>query len=151
MVHSYYTVLPPHILGSICHVQFRVKSLKIGFFAEKRATKKHSTCHATLLQNELYSDVASFTTNMKPVLQQIRLLTHLNVGGKTRNIAIQLAAMLQKKLHVFCCPFFRKRAVNFQSLSKLANADFTCACWIGEDTELCRSLTRSCVNLMIKA
>ena len=46
----------------------------------------------------------------KPVLQQIRLLTGLNMGGKMRNITIQLvlhAAMLQNKLHVFCCPFFR--------------------------------------------
>ena len=30
------------------------------------------------------------TTHIKPVLQQIRLLTGLNMGGKTRNIAIQL-------------------------------------------------------------
>ena len=31
------------------------------------------------------------------------------MGGKTRNVAIQprFAAMLQDKLHVFCCPFFR--------------------------------------------
>ena len=60
--------------------------------SENWATKKHLTCHATLLQNELYSNVARFTTNMKPVLQQIRLLTGLNVGGKTRNIAIQLVS-----------------------------------------------------------
>ena len=44
--------------------------------------KKHATCFATLLQNELYSDVARFTTNIKPVLQQMRLLTGLNVGVK---------------------------------------------------------------------
>ena len=37
----------------------------------------------------MYSDVASFATHIKPVLQQIRLLTGLNVGGKTRNIAIK--------------------------------------------------------------
>ena len=46
----------------------------------------------------------------KPVIQQIRLLTGLNMGGKMRNVTIQLvlhAAMLQNKLHVFCCPFFR--------------------------------------------
>ena len=44
----------------------------------------------------------------KTVLQQIRLLTGLNMGGKMRNITIQLvlhAAMLQNKLHVVCCPF----------------------------------------------
>ena len=32
------------------------------------------TCLATLLQNELNSDVARFTTHIKPVLQQIRLM-----------------------------------------------------------------------------
>ena len=42
-------------------------------------------------QNELNSNVARFTIHVKPVLQQIiRLLTGLNVGGKVRNIAIQL-------------------------------------------------------------
>ena len=41
-------------------------------------------------QNELKSNVARFTIHVKPVLQQIRLLTGLNVGGKVRNIAIQL-------------------------------------------------------------
>ena len=51
--------------------------------------KKCATCFATLQQNELNSDVAHFTTHIKPVLQQIRLLTGLNVGGKMRNIAIK--------------------------------------------------------------
>ena len=32
----------------------------------KRATKKHVTCLATLLQNELNSDVACFTIPIKP-------------------------------------------------------------------------------------
>ena len=49
----------------------------------KTGDKKRATCHATLLQNELNSDVAHFTTHIKPVLQQIRLLTGLNpLGGK---------------------------------------------------------------------
>ena len=48
------------------------------------------TCLETLLQNELNSDVARFTNHIKPVLQQIRLLTGLNVAGKTRNIAFDL-------------------------------------------------------------
>ena len=50
--------------------------------------KKRATCFATLLKKELNSDVVRFTIQIKPVLQQIRLLTGLNVGGKTRNIAI---------------------------------------------------------------
>ena len=56
----------------------------------KTGNKKRATCFATLLQNKLNSNVARFTTHIKPVLQQIRLLIGLNVGGKTRNIAIQL-------------------------------------------------------------
>ena len=49
---------------------------------------KRATCLTTLLYNKLNSDIARFTTHIKPVLQQIRLLTGLNVGGKLRNIAI---------------------------------------------------------------
>ena len=56
--------------------------------------KKRATCLATSLQNELNSDVAHFTTHIKPVLQQIRLLRDLNVGGKRRNISIQLVILL---------------------------------------------------------
>ena len=56
----------------------------------KTGNKKHATCFAKLQQNELQSDVTRFTTQIKPVLQQIRLLTGLNVGGKTCNIAFQL-------------------------------------------------------------
>ena len=52
--------------------------------------KKQATLLPTLLQNELNSDVKRFNTHIKPVLQQIRLLTGLNVGGKTRNIVFQL-------------------------------------------------------------
>ena len=56
----------------------------------KRGNKKRATCFATLLQNGLNSDVVRFTTHIKPVLQQIWLLTGLNMGCKTRNIAIEL-------------------------------------------------------------
>ena len=50
------------------------------------------------------SDVARFTTHIKPVLQQIRLLTGLNVRGKTRNIAIQLVTeMLNTNLRNRVC------------------------------------------------
>ena len=55
----------------------------------KNGQQCHATCFATLLQNELDSDLKRFTTHIKPVLHQIRLLTALNVG-KTRNIVIQL-------------------------------------------------------------
>ena len=38
----------------------------------KTGNKKRATCFATLLQNELNSDVARFITHIKPVFQQIR-------------------------------------------------------------------------------
>ena len=49
-----------------------------------------NTCLATLLQNELNNDVKRFTTHIKPVLQQIRLLTGFSEAAKTHNIALQL-------------------------------------------------------------
>ena len=53
----------------------------------KRATKNVQLFFATLLQNELNSDVACFTLREKKKnLQQIGL----NVDGKTRNIANEL-------------------------------------------------------------
>ena len=44
---------------------------------------------------------------IKPVMQQIRLFTVLNVDGKTRNIrdSTRFASMLQNKLHVFVARF----------------------------------------------
>ena len=66
----------------------------------KMGNKK--TCLATLLQNELNSDVARFTTHIKPVLQQIRLLTGFGEGAKTCNTALQLVLQQswKRKLHV---------------------------------------------------
>ena len=52
----------------------------------KWATKNVQLFFATLLQNELNSDVACFTPREKKNLQQIGL----NVDGKTRNIANEL-------------------------------------------------------------
>ena len=62
----------------------------IGPFSKVRKNGQQKTCNlfATLLQNELNSNIARFTTHIKTVFQQIRLLTGLNMGGKTRNIAI---------------------------------------------------------------
>ena len=69
----------------------------------KTGNKKHAICFATLLQNELKSDVPRFTTHIKPVLQKIRLLTGLNDGGKRAtslfesfcsNVAKQVACFL---------------------------------------------------------
>ena len=79
----------------------------------KTGNKKRATCPAPLLKNELNSDVVRFTTYIKPVLQQIRLLTGLNVGGKTRNTTTQLV------LQQYCktsCAFFSPRRLQAVSL-----------------------------------
>ena len=44
-------------------------------------------------------------------------------------------------LHLNKKTFMLKGAVNFQSLSKLANANINRACWIGGDTEIRRGIT----------
>ena len=70
--------------------------------------KKRATCLATLQQNELYSDVARFTTNIKLVLHQIRLST-------------RFAAVLRNTLHVFFFPRFSvplQRKKRFQCVVK---------------------------------
>ena len=61
-----YNVCPALDCSFVC----LINGLKYG----KTGNKKCVTCFATLLQNELNSDVARFTTHIKPVLQQIRLL-----------------------------------------------------------------------------
>ena len=53
-----------------------------------------------------------FTTHIKPVLQQIRLLTLLNLGSKTRNIAIQL--VLQQCCNTSCTFFVARFSVPLQ-------------------------------------
>ena len=52
--------------------------------------KKRAICFATWLQNELNSDVARFTTHENKPYNLISCKTGSNMGGKTRNIAIQL-------------------------------------------------------------
>ena len=58
--------------------------------------------------NELQSNVARFTTLIKYVLHQIRLLTGLNVGGKTCNIAFQhsFCSNVAKQVVCFLLPVF---------------------------------------------
>ena len=56
----------------------------------ERAARKRATCFATLLPNELNSDVARFTTHEKKPCNLLCCKTGSNVAGKTCNIAIQL-------------------------------------------------------------
>ena len=96
----------------------------------KTGNKKRTTCLATLLQNELNSDVARFTTHIKPVLQQIRLLKGLNVGGNTRYVAIQLA--LQQYCKTSCTFFVARSSVPLAYITSVAtvlkseNNSYTC-------------------------
>ena len=79
-----------------------------GLKVRKNGQQKRATCLATLQQNELYSDVARFTTNIKLVLHQIRLST-------------RFAAVLRNKLHVFFFPRFSvplQRKKRFQCVVK---------------------------------
>ena len=87
----------------------------------KTGNKKQATCLATLLQKELNSDVARFTTHIKPVLQQIRLLTGLNVVGKTRNTAFQL--VLPQCCKTSCTFSFRLRAASLFSVVRRAKRE----------------------------
>ena len=91
-----------------------IKSIKTVLFPAKGpvkwTTKKQANFPETLLQNELNSDVARFTTHIKPVLQQIRLLTWLVkrptslFNSFCRNVAKQVAR--------FCCPLYRSFSVH---------------------------------------
>ena len=57
--------------------------------AVKRATK-NVHCFATLLQTKLSSDVARFTTHVRPCFARNKVVRFVFVGGKTSNITIQL-------------------------------------------------------------
>ena len=52
-----------------------------------------------LQQKELNNDVARFTTHIKPVLQQIRLLTGFE--NPQQRFSTRFAVMLLNKLHCF--------------------------------------------------
>ena len=57
--------------------------------------EKRSICFATLMSNELNSDVARFTTHEKN-------LATLFAARHVRKKVVKRATMLQNKLHVFC-------------------------------------------------
>ena len=67
----------------------------------KTDNKKRAICFGTWLQNELNGDVARFTTHENKPYNLISCKTGSNMGGKTRNIAIQLG--LQQCCKKSCC------------------------------------------------
>ena len=69
--------------------------------------QERANCFATLLQKDLKSDVASFTTHIKRILQQIRLLTGLNEVGRVKRATSFFNSFCGNvdKLHVFVVRF----------------------------------------------
>ena len=65
--------------------------------------KKRATRFATLLQNELNTDVARLTTHVRTCLATNKVARFVFVAGKTRSIAIQLVLQQCCKNS---CPFF---------------------------------------------
>ena len=69
----------------------------------KTGNKKHATCFSTLLQNEFNINVARFTTHVQTCLSTNQVVNRFDVGGKTRDIAIQL--VLQQCCKTSCTFF----------------------------------------------
>ena len=72
----------------------------------KTDNKKRAICFGTWLQNELNGDVARFTTHENKPCNHISCKTGSNMGGKTRNITIQLGL---KQCCKTSCTFFFAR------------------------------------------
>ena len=70
--------------------------------AVKRAIKKRATCFTTLLQTKLNSDVARFTTYVRPCLARNKVVRFVFVGGKTRqhHYSTHFAAMWQNYCYI---------------------------------------------------
>ena len=89
--------------------QFPLERLPTSMPLKVRNNGQQKSCNlscnnaAKRVAYELNSDVTCFTTNIKPVLQQLRFLTGLNEGGKTSNIAFQL---VQQQICKTSCMFF---------------------------------------------
>ena len=56
----------------------------------KTGNKKRATCFATLLQNDMNTDVARFTTRIRTCLATNKVARLFFVDGKTRNSHIRL-------------------------------------------------------------
>ena len=116
-LHDQWRLQHDHVQDEFCseanHIQtqgiFSINTRTICLRYGKTGNKKRATCLATLLENKLNSDVARFTTHIKPVLQQIRLSTGLNVDGKTRNISFHL--FLQQCCKTSCTLFVARFSV----------------------------------------
>ena len=81
-----------------CWLFMQMCSCQCLFSYSKTANKKRAACFPSLLQNQLNSDVARFTTDARTCRKVARWW---NVQHR---YSTRFASMLQNKLHVFCCP-----------------------------------------------
>ena len=85
-------------------ITYSFNDVLIGYLRNgKTGNKKLAICFATWLQNELNGDVARFTTHENKPGNLISCKTGSNIGGKTRNITIQLSL---KQCCKTSCTFF---------------------------------------------
>ena len=96
----------------------------------KTDNKKRAICFGTWLQNELNGDVARFTTHENKPCNHISCKTGSNMGGKTRNITIQLGLKQ-------CC----KTSCTFFYLPVLLRFSHVLYSFFGVHPELCRFWT----------
>ena len=90
-------------------ITYSFNDVLIGYLRNgKTGNKKRAICFETWLQNELHSDVARFTTHLKKPYNLISCKTGSNMGGKTRNITIQLGLKQCRKTSCtfLYCPFY---------------------------------------------
>ena len=85
-------------------ITYSFNDVLIGYLRNgKTGNKKLAICFATWLQNELNGHVARFTTHENKPGNLISCKTGSNIGGKTRNITIQLGL---KQCCKTSCTFF---------------------------------------------
>ena len=71
-------------------ITYTFNNVLIGYLRYGKTANKKRKIFATWLQKELNSDVARFTTHVRPCLARNKVVSFVQVGGKTSNITIQL-------------------------------------------------------------
>ena len=87
-------------------ITYSFNDVLIGYLRNGKTGNEKRKIFATWLQNELNSDVARFTTHENKPCNLISCKTGSNIGGKTRNITIQLGL---KQCCKTSCTFFVAR------------------------------------------
>ena len=123
----------PNIVGSCCvrlHAALRIDIFKSNLLFAAPGTwglplidnvvkllwnghQKLATCFATLLQNELNSDMARFTTHVQACYQPDSLQDRFDVDGKTRHINIQLFCSNVACFLLPVLPYLKKSLFSF--------------------------------------